>query len=140
MNLARILRLPEVLVDKIEEYISLSTKGMLSKKLFNAFYNNKIQSMELNLYAKYDSYIRGIVRDNRFITYDLLINNAFLIWEKPKPWRWKNLVFPNYLTYIKHLTIKYNRQKLKTIIEEQKKYLSIKKYKKIRSKNISWSN
>ena len=108
--------------------------------MFVDYYNDKMKTMIFSEYTKHDSYIRDMVRTNRTYMFRMLINNAFLIWERNKVWRWKNLKFPDYLSYINYLTIKYKKPQIKNIINVNKKYLSRKKPKKISSRNILWNS
>ena len=140
MILAKIQTLPEELCEIIYKFIPSSTKALLTNKLFLKYYKIKICEFDFNNYTKYDTYIRDIVRNGRELPFNIIINKAFSKWEKPKSWRWKNLIFPNYLSYVKHLTIRYNQTKLTYIVNKTMKHLSIKKYKKIRSKNILWNS
>jgi len=130
MLLSKISQLPVELVNIIYLYIPLSIKGSLTSKMFVDYYNGKMKTMIFSEYTKHDSYIRDMVRTNRTYMFRMLINNAFLIWEKNKVWRWKNLKFPDYLSYINYLTIKYKKPQIKNIINVNKKYLSRKKPKK----------
>ena len=81
-----------------------------------------------------------MVRNNRTVPFRLLINNALVVWERNRIWRWKNLKFPDYLSYIRYLSIKYKKPQMKNIIDVNKKYLSRKKPKKISSRNILWNS
>ena len=136
----QISHLPIELVNIIYLYIPLSIKGYLTPNLFCEYYNEKMKSMIFSEYFKHDTYIRDIVRMNRTYIFTMLINNAFKIWEKNKIWRWKNLKFPDYISYIRYLTIKYKKPQIKSIIDINKKYLSRKKPKKISSRNILWNS
>jgi len=140
MLLSKISQLPVELVNIIYLYIPLSIKGSLTSKMFVDYYNGKMKTMIFSEYTKHDSYIRDMVRTNRTYMFRMLINNAFLIWERNKVWRWKNLKFPDYLSYINYLTIKYKKPQIKNIINVNKKYLSRKKPKKISSRNILWNS
>ena len=116
MLLSKISQLPVELVNIIYLYIPLSIKGSLTSKMFVDYYNGKMKTMIFSEYTKHDSYIRDMVRTNRTYMFRMLINNAFLIWERNKVWRWKNLKFPDYLSYINYLTIKYKKPQIKNII------------------------
>jgi len=140
MLFVQISQLPIELVQIIYLYIPLSIKSSLTVTFFREFYNEKLNSMILSDYSKYDTYIRDMVRTNRIYIFRMLIENAFLVWERNKVWRWKNLKFPDYLSYINYLAIKYKRPQIKKIIDLSKKYLSRKKPKKISSRNILWNN
>ena len=140
MLLVQISRLPLELVNIIYLYIPLSIKGLLTVNFFREYYNKRLNSMIFSEYSKHDTYIRDLVRNNRTLPFRLLINNAFLVWERNRIWRWKNLKFPDYLSYINYLAIKYKRPQIKNIIDVNKKYLSRKKPKKISSRNILWNN
>jgi len=140
MLFVQISQLPIELVQIIYLYIPLSIKSSLTVTFFREFYNEKLNSMILSDYSKYDTYIRDMVRTNRIYIFRMLIENAFLVWERNKVWRWKNLKFPDYLSYINYLAIKYKRPQIKKIIDLSKKYFSRKKPKKISSRNILWNN
>ena len=140
MLLSKISQLPIELVNIIYLYIPLSTKGVLTSKMFVDYYNEKMKTITFSEYSKHDTYIRDMVRTNRTYIFRMLINNALLIWERSKVWRWKNMKFPDYLSYISHLTIKYKKPQIKSIIDVNKKYLSRKKPKKISSRNILWNS
>ena len=140
MLFVQISQLPLELVQIIYLYIPLSIKSCLTVTFFREFYNEKLKSMIFSEYSKHDTYIRDMVRNNRTFTFGLLINNALLVWERNRIWRWKNLKFPDYLSYIRHLAIKYKRPQIKNIIDVNKKYLSRKKPKKISSRNILWNS
>ena len=140
MLFVQISQLPLELVQIIYLYIPLSIKGCLTVTFFREFYNEKLKSMIFSEYLKHDTYIRDMVRNNRTFPFGLLINNALLVWERNRIWRWKNLKFPDYLSYIRYLAIKYKRPQIKNIIDVNKKYLSRKKPKKISSRNILWNS
>ena len=140
MLLLKISKLPNELVNIIYLFIPLSTKQLLTPKFFNEYYNQKIKTMIFSKYSKHDSYVRDIIRNNRIYVFKKLIYNAYLAWEKNKIWRWKNLKFPDYLSYLRYLSIKYRKPQIKNIIEINKKYLSRKKPKKISSRNILWNS
>ena len=140
MLLVQISQLPLELVNIIYLYIPLSIKGLLTVNFFREYYNKRLNSMIFSEYSKHDTYIRDLVRNNRTLPFSLLINNAFLVWERNRIWRWKNLKFPDYLSYIRYLSIKYKKPQMKNIIDVNKKYLSRKKPKKISSRNILWNS
>ena len=140
MLLVQISQLPLELVNIIYLYIPLSIKGLLTVNFFREYYNKRLNSMIFSEYSKHDTYIRDLVRNNRTLPFRLLINNAFLVWERNRIWRWKNLKFPDYLSYIRYLSIKYKKPQMKNIIDVNKKYLSRKKPKKISSRNILWNS
>ena len=133
--------LPEELYRIIYDFIPLFTKSYLSKNNFQFYYQSKISKLDLNNYKKHDRYIRDIIRNGREISFSLIIKPGLSIWKKDRLWKWKNMRFPNYLIYVRHLSIIYNQTNLKNLIDEKiKKVLSRNKYKKIRSNNILWSN
>ena len=140
MLFVQISQLPLELVNIIYLYIPLSIKGTLTVNFFREYYNKRLNFMIFSEYSKHDTYIRDVVRNNRTFPFRLLINNAFLVWERNRIWRWKNLKFPDYLSYIRYLSIKYKKPQIKNIIDVNKKYLSRKKPKKISSRNILWNS
>jgi len=140
MVLNRIIKLPEDICGVIYIFLPLRTKALLTKKQFLENYRIKIKSMNFNNYAKYDTYIRDIVRNRREISFNIVLRAAFIHWIKPKTWKIENMSFPDYLSYVRYLIILYDSPRLKSEITDTKNHLARKSYKKIRSKNISWSN
>jgi len=137
----KINSLPEELCRIIYDFIPLSTKSYLSKNNFQFYYQRKINELDFNNYKKHDRHIRDIIRNGRETPFSLIIKSSLSIWKKDKVWKWKNKTFPNYLIYVKHLTITYNQTNLRNLINEKiKKDLGINKYKKIRTNNILWSS
>jgi len=140
MVLDKIIKLPEDLCREIYDFIPIVTIAYLTKKQFLAYYLLKIKRMDFKNYAKNDTYIRDIIRNRREITFKPLLHAAFPQWIKPKKWKIKNKSFPDYISYVRYLIIIYDSPRLKSQITDSKKHLGRKPYKKIGSKNISWSN
>jgi hypothetical protein len=140
MVLDRIIKLPEELCREIYEFIPIDARVFVTKKQFQAYYLLKIKRMDFKNYAKYDTYIRDIVRNRREIVFKPLLHAAFPQWIKPKKWKIKNKSFPDYISYVRYLIIIYDSPRLKSWKTDSKKHLGRKSYKKNGSKNISWSN
>lgn len=138
----KLINLPEELCQIIFDFMPNTTTFNLNKTYFIAYYHqNVINKLDFNNYKKSDTYIRNIIRNGRELQFSLLLKSCFLNWDKQKVWRWKNLKFPCYLFYLKHLSTKYNQTNIRNLIENKlKNNMSINKYKKIKSKNISWIN
>ena len=82
MLLSKISQLPIELVNIIYLYIPLSTKGVLTSKMFVDYYNEKMKTITFSEYSKHDTYIRDMVRTNRTYIFRMLISNTLLIWER----------------------------------------------------------
>ena len=140
MDISNITQLPIEIINNIYYFIPLSIKAYLRLDLFKKYYNAKLNTMHFSEYSKYDAYIRDIIRNNRVLPFKMMINKAFHIWDRSKIWKWKNLKFPDYISYINYLSLRYEKHEIKNIIKLNKKYLSRKKPKRISSKNILWNN
>jgi len=140
--LDELIKLPKELYPIILDFIPRSITAKLNKTYFLLYYQeNIINKLDFNNYKKLDTYIRNLVRSGSVLPFSLLLESCWSKWGKMKTWTWKNLKFPCYLIYVQHLSIKYNQTNIRNLIDEKlKNHLSINKYKKIRRKNILWSN
>lgn len=136
------IHLPEdVMKYEIYQYIPITTLYVVSKELFEKFYPKIIEQYTISD-TRFQSYIRHLIRKDCIFQIKYLLNIRGVKWFKPLSWKYQNNTFPSYLVFLKLLSIKYNSDKCKELINEHlKNSLSQKKrHKKIRSKNNKWSN
>ena len=133
--------LPEDVIGEIYKYIPITTLYVLSKDLFEKFYPKIIEQYTIN-HTRFQSYIRHIIRKDSIFQIKYLLNIRGVKWCKPLNWKYQKNTFPSYLVFLKLLSIKYNSNKCKELINQHlENSLSQKKrHKKIRSKNNKWSN
>ena len=133
----------DVLRDVIHPFIPLSIRSMLTKQDYNSYYPTFIEHICAN--NQLDSYTRSLIRKEQTLPFKLLINIRYNIWEKIKNFRSKigNVALfkcPNYIVHLKELCNHYNSNACKTIIINYEKSNGKKIHKKIKFKNIRWSN
>lgn len=130
--------LPEEIIKIIYDFLPISNKMLLTKKLFNMYYyvNNK----DIKINKQYANYLRFLIQKKCYIHVDIIFHifcGKFISMQK---WKYKNKTYPNFLVYLKDHALKNNSQKcyelIKNLLEPSKKN----KYKRIRTRNIRWSN
>ena len=88
-----------------------------------------------------DNYIRQLIRrDYNYVFLNLLDEN-YLTWENINQYKYKSLIFDNYIQYLLHISIHYNatrcRELINRAVNSQKKK---KRHKRIRTKNKTWTS
>lgn len=119
MILETIATLPCELREIIFSYIHITEKRNVTRELFISEYINKVKEIPL-----YQSYVRYIIRNNHFFIYNLNITINYNHWLNIKNWKYDNMIFNNYILYIKYYS------ELNNVII----YQDIKKRIKIRAK------
>jgi hypothetical protein len=119
MILETIATLPCELREIIFSYIHIKEKRNVTRELFISEYINKVKEIPL-----YQSYVRYIIRNNHFFIYNLNITINYNHWLNIKNWKYDNMIFNNYILYIKYYS------ELNNVII----YQDIKKRIKIRAK------
>ena len=119
MILETIATLPCELREIIFSYIHIKEKHNVTRELFISEYINKVKEIPL-----YQSYVRYIIRNNHFFIYNLNITINYNHWLNIKNWKYDNMIFNNYILYIKYYS------ELNNVII----YQDIKKRIKIRAK------
>ena len=106
-------RLPTELLDIIYNYLPISTTYKLNT---SAFYKNyRLLVIErLNSYiriADVDNYMRYLVRKNCYLHLNVCLAISRVQWSK-KWWKYQNKSYPNYMSYLKAMAIKYNSNRM----------------------------
>ena len=145
-------RLPTDVHQIIYEFVTIEAKVYLTKNNFVKYYALVWENEYKDSRRDMQSRITDIVRKGRQLPFELLLDKYFNKWSgsQAKLWRWnskltgRKLTFPNYLTFITYLCIRYKRQKLRALlakkIMQNSKSSQKNRHKKIRTRNISWSN
>ena len=136
--------LPTDVLGIIYSYIPISTTYKLNKSAFIKNYRLLvIEQMNPRVrVSTIDNYMRYLIRKNCYMHLEICLAVSPIQWSR-KWWKYKRGSYPNYMSYLKSLTIKYNKNKCREIIEGWMKRDLVsnkKRHKKIRSKNIKWSN
>ena len=135
------LTIPEVIIDHIYTYIPTSIKMQLNNSNFTTYY-----PLEFNKFLKKSyptSYLIDIIRCNRTKSLSLLLENNYSYLIKKRKCKYKDYIFPHFIAFIKFLCIKYGKQNCSQHLityEKANNLYDKKSYKKIKIKNIRWSN
>jgi hypothetical protein len=123
------------LVNIIFNFVPMSIKRQWNKK----YHSECTTENPVRLYT----FMRAIIREDHYFTFDCYLKKKYFQWNKPRPWFYKNMKFPNYIEFIRYFCQKNNsgkcQQKL-LLFEGELKPNNKKKYKKIKVRNIRWNN
>ena len=134
MNAANVLC--DDVLNYIYEFVPNDVKKSLNKSLFKE-YSSDYPIKRLN------SFFINIIRQDYSFILECHLREKFKRWYKLRNWIYKNMVFHNYIEYLKYLCIEYESQKCRNMIrniEEELQPEAGKKYKKKRIRNTRWSN
>ena len=89
------------------------------------------------------TFTRTLIRNDHYFTFDCYLKKKYFQWIKKRSYIYKNMKFYNYIEFIRYFCHIHNssmcQQKL-LAFEKKLKRKSKKKYKKIKIRNIGWSN
>lgn len=129
--------LPEVIVDLIKEFIPLIKLVFVNKTFYNLNHSKLYKFIPL-----YENYTRDMIRrDNSFVFEKIVIEN-FDIWIRNKQYRYKNMIFNNYIYFIHYFCIENNSERCREVINIilKERDLSKNLHKKNVFKYIKWIN
>jgi hypothetical protein len=134
MNAANVLC--DDVLNYIYEFVPNNVKKSLNRSLFKEY------SLEHPI-ERLNSFFINIIRQDYSFILECHLKDKFKRWYKLRNWIYKNMVFHNYIEYLKYLCIVYESQKCRNMIrniEEELQPEAGKKYKKKRIRNTRWSN
>ena len=130
--------LPDEIIKIIYDFLPTVSKMLLTKKLFNSHYY--IINKKKKITKKYHNYLRFLIQKKCYLHFDIILHIHCGKFISIKKWKYKNSTYPNFLVYLKEYALKNNSQNcyemIKKLLEPSKKN----KYKRIRTRNIRWSN
>jgi len=127
--------LPTDVLPIIYSYIPISVKKNLNKQLFEEYCSD----MKM-IWKNFDSTIRYIIRNDYDYLLDIQFKNRYTHWKKLRRWRYKHIIYPHYVEYLRQFALEQKSLKCCKVIIKYNGDSSKKKYKRIRIKNIRWSN
>jgi len=134
-------RLPEVIVDIVFSFIPRNLIYNLNHFYLDSTYLSLIANRKLD--KKFNSYMRYIIRNNCTIFLNKILSQKFSYLASFKNWKYNSQTFSNYIEYLREYTIRFSKTNCRNIIEcyISKEPVSAKnRHKKIRRRNIKWSN
>ena len=143
LNLKDMNNLPMDVMGVIYEFIPSNICRKITKEKYILHYSSFINYITKN--NQLDTYTRSLIREKLTLPFRLLINMKYNTWYKIKNVRSKIgpvtlYKSPNYIVHLKELCNYYNSNACKTIILDYEKANGKKTHKKIKFKNIRWSN
>ena len=89
------------------------------------------------------TFTRKLIRNDHYFTFESYLKKNYLRWNKRKQYIYKNMKFYNYIEFLRYLCCIHNSSKCQGKLldfENKLKGKDRKKYKKIKIRNIGWSN
>lgn len=106
--------LPEDIVYVIKSFIPSSTLVWLNSSYYD---NYKKNIMGLIPSERFEDYIRDMVRHDNCFVLEHIIKENIERWKKLKRWRYKNMVFSDYIHFIYNYAIENNANKSRKLID-----------------------
>ena len=127
--------LPDDVINVIFEFIPYNNLICVNSSYYNLYHyliKNDIQLFE--------SYIRDMIRSDYYFVFKQLIRENIEIWIRNRQYRYKNMVFSNYIYFVLHFCIENKSERCRTILVEEfaKRDLCRNLHKKNVIKYIKW--
>ncbi len=132
----KISLLPNEIINEILEYIPKQ------KLIFvNSTYYNLYHCLIKKYIPVYESYVRDMIRKDIFFVFKQLIRENIEMWIKNRQYRYKDMVFSNYIYFVLHYCIENNSERCRNILIEElsKRNLCRNLHKKNIIKYIKWT-
>jgi hypothetical protein len=136
MNVAKQINdLPDDIINLILEFIPYNNLVCI-----NSYYYNSYHFLIKNIIHYSESYIRDMIRRDNDFVFKYLIRENFELWIKNRQYRYKNMVFSNYIYFVLHFCIEKKSERCRKILIEEftKRDLCRNLHKKNVVKYIKW--
>jgi hypothetical protein len=138
MNICKeINNLPYDIINVIMEFIPPQ------KLVFvNSLYYNMYHHLLKGTIPLYENYIRDMIRRDNILVFEKLVEENINKWLKNKEYRYKNMIFNNYIYFIMYYCIENNSENCRKILTDYliKHDLCRNLHKKKVIKYIKWTN
>jgi len=133
----KIADLPDVVVDLIKEFIPKYQLVFVNKLFYNLYHHTIRNKIPL-----YENYVRDMIRRDNDIVIEKILGENNELWLKNRQYRYKNMVFNNYIYFIIYYCIENNSEHCRQIIYNflEKRDLCRNLHKKNVVKYIKWIN
>jgi len=134
MNLSN---LPDDIIDLIKEFVPPHKLVFVNKTYYNLYHHTIRTCIPL-----YENYVRDMVRRDNNIVFDKILGENIDLWIKNRQYRYKNMVFNNYIYFIIYYCIENNAEHCREITHDylKKRDLCRNLHKKNVIKYIKWNN
>ena len=112
MNIvSKINKMPDELIDLIKEYISKKT-FICTNKTYYGLYHQLIKKY----ISKYESYTRDMIERDNYMVFEKICRENFNNWLSNKQYRYKYMIFNNYVYFIMCFCVENNSNKCREIL------------------------
>ena len=135
--ISNIKQLPDEIIDIIFNYLPYNKKKLMNKDLYKSIYPKIIP---LKLKISFETYIRTVITNDFDFVFDILLNNNYCRWINMKKYRYEQMIFSNYIYFIKNFSLENNSKKCLTLINNiiDITGLDRKQHKNKINRNIIW--
>ena len=128
--------LPEVIINKIQNYIPVQYLVNLNKNYYN-LHNSENRKFIPGSY--FNSYIRDVVRNDNSFVLDYVMKEYSTTWNKNKKYKYDNSSYSSYSEFLKQYSLDTISHQCNNLLNESSKNnTSGKQHKKVHSKNNRW--
>lgn len=137
MLIEKINNLPSEIVDLIKEYVPPIVLVFTNRENY-ILYHSVIKSYIKN----YENYIRDMIRRDNELVFDMILRENYQKWFEIKHYRYKNMLFKNYLYFTIQFCIENESNNCRNAISDFFKEHGLGKnlHKKNVVKYIQWNN
>ena len=129
----------DILNDDVLSVIFTFIPHFIKRKLNRAFHQKSAPPP----ISRMHTFLRTIIRNDYAFIFNYRLKLHYKQWRKIHPWIYKNMKFHNYIEYLRYLCCVYKSERCKNklnALENELKPNVKKKYKKMKIRNIRWSN
>ena len=133
----KILDLPDDIIDLIKEFIPKYKLVFVNKVFYNLYHHTIRTTIPL-----YENFVRDMIRRDNYIVVEKILGENSETWLKNRQYRYKDMVFNNYIYFILYYCIENNSEQCREIIHDylKKRDLCRNLHKKNVVKYIKWNN
>ena len=132
-----ISHLPDDIINLVKEFIPHNKLVFVNKTFYNLYHNTIRKYI-----PQYQNYIRDIIRNDNDFVFEKIIQENIDIWMKIKQYRYKNMIFSNYIYFVMNFCIENDSERCRQILLQflSKRDLCRNLHKKNVIKYIKWKN
>ena len=133
----KINMLPNDIIILIKKFIPYKTLVFVNSNYYNLYHST------IQIYIPlYENYVRDMVRKDNSFVFEKILQENFDKWIKNKKYKYKNMIFKDYIYFIIYFCIENDSDKCKLVLYEhlQKRHLCKNLHKKNIIKYIKWTN
>ena len=133
----KIYELPQEVIELIKEFIPRHKLVFVNRTFYNLYHN-----IIANYIPLYENFVRDMIRRDNDIVFEKILGENFDRWINNRQYRYKNMVFNNYIYFIMHFCIENNSDRCREILLSylSKRDLCRNLHKKNVVKYIKWKN